>query len=169
MKPEIPKETAFSINQQVVYPLQGVGKIVSIKERLFKNTPVLYYIIYLAVTDMTIMVPVNKAKELGIRAVASKETSLAALQFLSEEYEPVTIDWKMRYQMNLDLLKSGGIMDFAMVVRALYHRSKIKELPILERKLFDEGLSILVDETSFSLEMSKGEAEQLIFSKLETS
>lgn len=167
MKPAVKEETTFKLNQQVVYPLQGVGEIISIEEKLFKSKPLLYYIIYLAVTDMTIMVPVNKARDLGIRAIVSRENSQAALEFISEQYEPITADWKMRYQMNMDLLKSGGIIDIATVVRTLYHRSRIKELPILERKLFDEALTILIDEISFSLEMTKSEAEQLIFSKLE--
>jgi CarD family transcriptional regulator len=161
------KETTFKLNQQVVYPLQGVGQIISIEERVFKNKPMLYYVIYLSVTDMTIMVPVDKAVELGIRAIVSKEESREALKLISEDYEPITADWKMRYQMNLDLLKSGSVLDIATVVRTLYHRSKIKELPILERKLFDDALKILVDETSFSLDMTKEEVEQLIFSKLE--
>ena len=161
------KEMTFKLNQQVVYPLQGVGQIISIEERVFKTKPMLYYVIYLAVTDMTIMVPVDKAVELGIRAIVSKEESREALKLISEDYEPITADWKMRYQMNLDLLKSGSVLDIATVVRTLYHRSKIKELPILERKLFDDALKILVDETSFSLDMTKEEVEQLIFSKLE--
>jgi len=161
------KETTFKLNQQVVYPLQGVGQIISIEERVFKSKPMLYYVIYLSVTDMTIMVPVDKAVELGIRAIVSKEESREALKLISEDYEPITADWKMRYQMNLDLLKSGSVLDIATVVRTLYHRSKIKELPILERKLFDDALKILVDETSFSLDMTKEEVEQLIFSKLE--
>ena len=161
------KETTFKLNQQVVYPLQGVGQIISIEERVFKNKPMLYYVIYLSVTDMTSMVPVNKAVELGIRAIVSKEESREALKLISEDYEPITADWKMRYQMNLDLLKSGSVLDIATVVRTLYHRSKIKELPILERKLFDDALKILVDETSFSLDMTKEEVEQLIFSKLD--
>jgi len=74
----------------------------------------------------------------------------------------------MRYQMNLDLLKSGSVMDIATVVRTLYHRSKIKELPILERKLFDSALKLLVDEISYSLGKEKEEVENLIFSKLES-
>jgi CarD family transcriptional regulator len=69
--------------------------------------------------------------------------------------------------MNLDLLKKGSVTDIATVVRTLYHRSKVKELPILERKLFDSALKLLVDEVSFSLRKSKDDVEQLIFSKLE--
>jgi len=159
--------TKFKNKQQVVYPLQGVGQIISIEKRPFKGEDLLYYIIYLEVTDMTVMVPVDKAEELGIRAIVSKKKSEEALALISEDFEPIPADWKLRYQMNLDLLKQGSIKDIATVVRALYHRSKVKELPILERKLFDSALKLLVDEVSFSLNKSKDEVEELIFNRLE--
>jgi CarD family transcriptional regulator len=161
-------DTPFKQNQEVVYPLQGVGKIISIEERTFKDQKVLYYVIYLDVSDMTVMVPVDKAEQLGIRAIVSKDEAEKALTFISEEYEPVPTDWKLRYQMNLDLLKQGSVIDIAQVVRTLYHRSKVKELPILERKLFDSALRLLVDEISYSLGLRKEEIEHMIFSKLET-
>jgi len=159
--------TTFKANQEVVYPLQGVGKVTSIEERDFKDKKLLYYVIYLEVSDMTVMVPVDKAEELGIRAIVDKSEAERALKLISEDYEPVPADWKLRYQMNLDLLKQGSVTDIATVVRALYHRSKIKELPILERKLFDSAMKLLVDEISFSLNLSKDEVEQIVFSKLE--
>ncbi|MFP4362666.1 MAG: CarD family transcriptional regulator [Spirochaetia bacterium] len=160
--------TTFKKNQHVVYPLQGVGEITDIQEREFKEQNMLYYVIYLDVTDMTVMVPVDKAEELGIRAIVDKKKAKEALELISEEYEPVQTDWKMRYQMNLDLLKLGSVTDIATVVRSLYHRSKIKELPILERKLFDNALRLLVDEITYSLEKEKDEVEQMIFNKLES-
>ncbi len=160
--------TQYKVDQEVVYPLQGVGKITSIEEKDFKGKKLLYYIVYLEVSDMTVMIPVDKADELGIRAIVSKDESKKALKLISEEHEPITADWKMRYQMNLDLLKSGSVMDIATVVRTLYHRSKIKELPILERKLFDSALKLLVDEISYSLGKGKDEVDTLIFSRLES-
>ncbi len=163
------QKTTFKVNQEVVYPLQGVGKVLNIEERLFKEEMVLYYIIYLEVSDMTVMVPVDKAEGLGIRAIVSKPESEKALKLISEDYEPVSTDWKLRYQMNLDLLKSGSVMDIATVVRTLYHRSKVKELPILERKLFDNALKLLVDEVSFSINKSKEDVEALVFSRLESN
>ncbi|MBT3274177.1 MAG: CarD family transcriptional regulator [Spirochaetales bacterium] len=162
------QKTTFKEKQEVVYPLQGVGQVTKIEERMFKDEKLLYYIIYLEVSDMTVMVPVDKAEELGIRAIVSKSESDKALKLLTEDYEPVSSDWKLRYQMNLDLLKSGSVMDIATVVRTLYHRSKVKELPILERKLFDSALKLLVDEVSFSLNKSKEDVEALVFGKLET-
>jgi CarD family transcriptional regulator len=163
------RKLRYKQGQEIVYPLQGVGQIKTIEERVFRSTKLLYYIIYLEVSDMTIMVPVDKADELGIRPIVDKRQANKALKLISEDYEPVPTDWKARYQNNLDLLKKGSVLDIATVVRALYHRSRIKELPILERKLYDSALKLLVDEISFSLQKGKEEVEELIMSKMEVN
>ena len=157
----------YKLGQQLVYPLQGVGEVVKIEERVFQEKQVLYYIVYLPVSDMTVMIPINKADELGIRSIVSKKQANDALELIGKDYEPITTDWKLRYQMNLDLLKSGTVNDIATVVRALYHRSRVKELPILERKLYDNALTLLVDEIHFSLAIEKKMVEKMIFKKLE--
>ena len=128
---------------------------------------VLYYVIYLDVSDMTIMIPVEKSDDLGIRAIVSKEEALKAIEMIGQEFEPITSDWKLRYQMNLDLLKKGSINDIASIVRCLYHRSKVKELPILERKLYDSAKKLLEDEIAYSLEKTNKEVEAMIHAKLE--
>jgi len=159
---------AYQVDQRVVYPSQGVGRIIEIREKTFKDTKVLYYIIYLEFSDMTVMVPVDKVNELGIRPIVPQEEAKKALDFISEEYAPIPSDWKLRYQINLDLLKKGSILDIASVVRSLYHRSKIKELPILERKLYDSAINLLQDEISYSLNMPKEEIASMIHAKLES-
>ena len=158
----------FQVDQKVVYPSQGVGIIKSIEEKIFKDSKTLYYMIYLEVSDMTIMVPITKAEGLGIRSIVAKDEALKALELIGEDYDPIPSDWKLRYQMNLDLLKKGSIMDIATIVRSLYHRSKVKELPILERKLYDSALKLLEDEISYSLRKPKDEVENLIFTRLES-
>ena len=160
-------KTPFKVNQKIVYPSQGVGKIIEIKEKVFNDEKLLYYVMYLEVSDMTIMVPVARCGELGIRAIVSQDEAMAALQKIGEDFEPITSDWKLRYQMNLDLLKKGTVSDIAMIVRSLYHRSKVKELPILERKLYDSAKKLLEDEISFALDKPLEEVEALIHEKLE--
>ena len=163
------RKLRYQVKQQIVYPLHGVGQILRIEQRPFLDRKLLYYIIYIEVSDMTVMVPVDRADELGIRPIVDRRESAKALKLVSDSYEPVPTDWKMRYQMNLDLLKSGSIIDIATVVRTLYHRSKIKELPILERKLYDSALRLLMDEVSLSLDKSKDEVERMVFDRLESS
>lgn len=161
------KQTEFSIGEHVVYPLQGVGIIKRIEERNFRGAPTLYYVIYLEISDMTVMIPVNKSNEMGIRGIVEPNEAEKAINSISKEYKPIPVDWKARYQMNVDLLKEGSITSIAKVVQTLYHRSKIKELPVQERRLYESALTILIDETSYSLDKEKSEIEMLIFSKLE--
>lgn len=161
-------DTKFKIHEKIVYPIQGVGEIQAIEERSFgPDRTHLYYIIYLEVSDMTVMIPVDKAEEIGIRAIVSPKAANRALEIIGEENEAAPTDWKLRYAMNQELLKKGDVTDTALVVRTLYHRSKLKELPIMERKLYDSAKKLLVDEVSLALKLSKPEVEKLIHARLE--
>lgn len=161
------RKGSFSVGQYVVYPLQGVGMIKEIVTRQFQGKEVEYFVIFFDVADMTVMVPTVKADEVGIRPIVGKAQSQEALKIFTESHKPVTSDWKQRYQSNLELLKKGSIRDIATVVRTLYERSKVKELPVMERKLFDSTRKILIDEMAYSLEKTKKDIEDLIFNKLE--
>ena len=160
-------DTKFQIDQKIVYPSHGVGIITDVFEKAFRGEPMLYYKISIESSDMIVMVPVEKAEELGIRAVVSAEEAQQALDLLSDDLEPITSDWKLRYQMNLDLLKKGTIADIARIVRCLYNRSKVKELPILERKLYDSAKQLLIDEISLSMKKNEKEIESAVHTKLE--
>ena len=116
---------------------------------------------------MTVMIPVDISDELGVRAIVSPDKAQKALDSMGEAIEQVTSDWKQRYQMNLELLKNGTIEDIASIVRCLYHRSKIKDLPIQERKLYDSAKKLLEDEIAYALDKSPKEVEALIHAKLE--
>ena len=161
------KKTEYKVKQQIVYPSQGVGVITEIFEKEFNGEKSLYYKIYIEVSDMVVMVPVNHANDLGIRPIVEAKEAKKALNLLSEDFEPITSDWKLRYQMNLDLLKKGTIADIAKIVRCLYNRSKIKELPIQERKLYDSARKLLIDEISIALGKDEKELEGMIHVKLE--
>ena len=160
-------ETKFNVDQKVVYPSQGVGKVTEIFKKMFKDEEMDYYKIHIDASDMTVMVPVSKAEDLGIRPIVPAEEAEEALNLLADAFEPITSDWKIRYQQNLELLKKGTVKDIATIVRCLYNRSKVKELPILERKLYDNAKKLLEDEIAFSLGKSEKEVEALIHAKLE--
>ena len=157
----------FKINQKVVYPSQGVGIVKAVLEKTFKDQTTLYYKIYIEASDTVVMVPVENAENLGIRQIVSAKEAQEALNLLSDDFEPITSDWKLRYQMNLDLLKKGTVKDIATIVRCLYNRSKVKELPILERKLYDSAKKLLEDEIAFALGKSSKDIEAEIHTKLE--
>ncbi len=159
--------TQFSLNEKIVYPSQGVGEIREIFERKNGETTVEYYRIYLEVSDMVVMVPVANAEKLGIRKIVSADDAQKSLELLGQPVESVTSDWKQRYQDNLNLLKKGSIEDITNIVRTLYHRSKVKELPIQERKLYDTARKLLADEIAIALGITSKEVESMLHAKLE--
>lgn len=159
--------TKYSVGQKIVYPVQGVGEITQITKKPFQGQQTPYYVIYLSGSDMTVMIPCDKVDELGIRSVVSRQTATKALSKLEKPSPPLVSDWKLRYQNNVDLIKSGNLSDIATVVSALYFRSKQKELPILERKLFDNAKKLLIDELSLAMKKSVSDIEDLILTRLE--
>lgn len=161
------KNIQFKIGEHIVYPLQGVGIVKNIEERVFKGTMTVYYIIYLNSSDMTVMVPVTKSKEIGVRAIVSPDEAQKAITSINDKLEQMPVDWKDRYRINVELLKEGSIGSFAKVVQTLYHRSKIKELPVQERKLYDNALNLLIDESSYAMKKPQEEIRKMIFDKLE--
>ena len=117
--------------------------------------------------DMTLLIPVDKAGELGVRAVVSSQEAQKAIASMSGKPDPLPADWKLRYQRNQDLIRKGTIAAIAKVVQSLYHRSKVKELPIQERKLYENALGLLIDEASCAMRKDRDEISSLILSKLE--
>ena len=66
----------FNIGDSVVYPLQGVGCILSREKRNSRE----YYRVQIASSDMDVLLPVDKAAEIGLRHLASVTEAKKALQ-----------------------------------------------------------------------------------------
>ncbi len=159
----------YEIGSKVVYPLHGVGIISNIEEKTVLGKTHSYYIIKLGISDMTVMIPVEKSEELGLRKVVSQKDVENALKLIKGEITDIEEDWKERYQQNFEKMKKGSLLDVAEVVRNLYHRNKIKELSIMEKKLYENAFRLLVDEIAYVLDIDKEKARDLIAEGLESS
>jgi len=164
----IMKHTKFAIGETVVYSGQGVGVVKEVIKKTIGDETIDYYVVYLSDSDMTVLVPFEKSERLGLRSIVTKKEANEALTYLSQVNEPVIMDWKARYQKNMQLFKSGDIKNTALVVKSLYKRSKVKELPIQERKLFEAAFHIFQDEIVAVLGFPKKKVEEMIHSCIES-
>lgn len=156
----------FNIGDTVVYPQQGIGTINNVVQFERNGNLVDYYEIFIDNESLVFMIPVEKAEGVGLRHLSSENEIDDALEVISHKAPRSSADWKARYQANYQLIKEGSIGSIAKIVHTLYYRSRIKELPLLERKLYDNTLNILIKESALVLHKDKEEIETLIALKL---
>ena len=157
----------YSLGDKVVYPVHGVGVIDSIEDKTVLGEKRSYYVIKLAISDMTVMIPTNKSEDLGLRLVVSDRYANKALKVIGSETTEMEEDWKSRYQQNFEKIKSGSILSVAEVVRNLFHRNKVKELSIMEKKLYENAYRLLVDEISYVKDLEREKVQNLVAQGLE--
>lgn len=155
-------ENLFKVDDHVVYPMHGVGQISDITTQVVLKKRKKYYVVELLNTKMRVMVPVDKAKEIGLRKIINKREVNKVLNLLKEDYVEQDEDWKVRYQNNLAKVKSGSIKEVAEVARNLYKRAKDKELSIMERKLYESAYSLVINEIALAKNVDTEEASNLI-------
>ncbi len=153
----------FKIGEDVFYPSVGLCSILKKEERNGRC--------YLKLTslsqDSTVLLPVDNAVNLGLRHLSTKEELMASLKTLSSPSPDDDRDWKHRVERNTERLRRGSAEDICRVVSSLYQRSKVRELPSVEKKLYDNALVMLVDEASSVLKKNEEIVRKLVFSYLE--
>ena len=152
----------FKKGDNVVYPMHGVGIISDITSKVVLNKRKKYFIVDLINTRMKVMVPVDKAEEIGLRSIINKKDVTKVYKLLKEDYVEQDEDWKIRYQNNLTKLKSGSIIEVAEVTRNLYKRARDKELSIMERKLYESAYSLVINEVALAKNIDIEEASSQI-------
>lgn len=157
----------YRLGDKVVYPLHGVGIISSIEDKNVLGEERSYYIIKLSISDMTVMIPTDKSDELGLRLIVSSRDANKALKVIGRESTEMEEDWKSRYQHNFEKIKSGSLTKVAEVVRNLFHRNKVKELSIMEKKLYENAYRLLVDEISYAKDLDREYVQDMISQELE--
>jgi CarD family transcriptional regulator len=147
----------FNVGENVVHPQHGLGSIKEIRETSVLGETVTVYVI--ATKKMELQIPVNRARELGIRRVATAdqaETMLKILRSPAKE-EPFTSSegWYQRYEELKQRIREGQAEDLAEIVRDLDKNSKVYELNIKEREILTQAKDLLIQELTAALGISK--------------
>ena len=137
----------FKIGDLVCYPMHGVGVVEAIEEQTIRGETSQYYQLRFTIGRMTALVPVKRAAEVGLRALADGKTCEAVVGFLqTDECSEESDNWNQRYRDNMDKLRSGDIMVVADVVKCLMRRDRERGLSAGERKMYLTARQVLVDE-----------------------
>jgi CarD family transcriptional regulator len=158
----------FSLHQKVVYPGHGVAQINRIFEKkIGNNVSVLLELKFLH-KDMTVMVPMDKANEVGIRPLASGDSINKILSNCLQSPKKIDIhelsasNWNRRNKDYQNKLRTGSLEAISSIYSDLKAIACQKELSFGEKTLLQKTETLLVEEISASNNMEEEKAiEQL--------
>ena len=160
-------KTPFKVKDEVVYPLHGVGVIESTFEKELDDKNVKFFKVFLKDSGMSISIPVGTAPQMGLRKIIKRSEIAKILKNLSIFPRKIEENWKVRFQENIDKLKTGDINNIAAVVKELFIRNKIKNLSVMERKQYENAYKMLVKEIAISDKASEEEVNSIVSGKLD--
>ena len=153
----------FNVGEKVVYPLHGAGIVEAIEEKEVLGEKRKYLVITIPIGNMTVMIPIERVAECGLRKVISEEEVERVMGILSSAETPMAVNWNNRYRSNMEKIKSGDVFSLAEVVKNLMRREREKGLSTGEKKMLENAKRILVSE----LMLAEDEEEKAINSVIE--
>lgn len=136
----------MKIGDKVVYPMHGAGEITGMEENEVGGVINSYYILRLPVGNIKLMLPADKVEEVGLRDLITPAQLEEVIEVLKADSEQFQGSWNKRFQTNLERLKTGNILDAAVVARNLSRQNNKKKISSGERRLLDLSRQILITE-----------------------
>jgi CarD family transcriptional regulator len=159
----------FRLNEYVVYPSHGVGKIVAIEEQAIAGMKVELFVITFEHAKMTMKVPTSKLQENGMRKLAEDDVVRRAMETLKGRARVKRTMWSRRAQEYDAKIKSGDLVSIAEVVRDLYRAESQPEQSYSERQLFEAALDRMSREIAVIEKLDERGAVQKIVDVLAKS
>ncbi|MBQ6297264.1 MAG: CarD family transcriptional regulator [Selenomonadaceae bacterium] len=136
----------MNIGDKIVYPMHGAGEITGLEENEVGGVLNSYYVFRLPMGNLKLMLPVDKLEENGIRELINPAQVAEVVDILKAETELFNGSWNKRFNMNLERLKTGSILDAAVVARNLTRQNNKKRISSGEKRLLDLSRQILISE-----------------------
>ena len=140
------KKLDFKIDQFVVYPAHGVGKVTGVDEQEVAGTNLELFVVLFEKDKMTLRVPTDKAIEVGMRALANPDVVAYAMATLRGKAKVKRAMWSRRAQEYEQKINSGDLIAIAEVVRDLHRADDQREQSYSERQLYESALERLIRE-----------------------
>jgi CarD family transcriptional regulator len=151
----------FAIGDKAVYPSQGVAEVMGIERKEVFGKIQKFYVLRGLETGLRILVPTDKADQVGLRRIAGSDEIEEVMEILRDK--EVHVDrqtWNRRYRGFMEKIKSGSLFEVAEVFRDLYRLKGLKPLSFGERRMLDTARGLIVQELSVAQAADTRKVEQ---------
>ncbi len=157
-KKKIQQRKGFRVNEYIVYPAHGVGKIVAIEKEEIAGAELELFVIHFESDKMTLRVPTHKVADVGMRKLSEKMVVEKGLETLKGRPRIKRTMWSRRAQEYEAKINSGSLVQVAEVVRDLYRADSQPEQSYSERQLYEQALERMAREVAAVHKIDQREA-----------
>jgi CarD family transcriptional regulator len=136
----------FSINDYVVYPTHGVGKIAGVEKQEISGMNLELFVVEFDKDKMVLRVPLAKAEGSGMRKLSSPQKMTTALTTLKGRARIKRTMWSRRAQEYEAKINSGDPVAIAEVIRDLHRSASQPEQSYSERQIYEAAVERLARE-----------------------
>ena len=158
----------FDTGDKVVHPIHGAGLVKGIKKQDLLEQYHRYYVIDLTIDDRTLMIPVSKAEEIGLRSISQQAALSQVWPTLCAGGEPLPDDHKRRQECIQEKLKTGEAIKVAEVIRDLSALKREDHLTSFDTQLLEKAQQFLACEVALVKGVQVSEAERMISETLDS-
>lgn len=136
----------FGMNDYVVYPTHGVGKIIAMEKRELYGEKIEMFVVEFSKEKMTLRVPIMKVGSIGMRRLSSPGVMKTALDTLKGRARIKRAMWSRRAQEYEAKINSGDPVSIAEVIRDLHRNAGQPDQSYSERQIYEAAMERLTRE-----------------------
>ena len=145
IKKQPTEKKIYSVNDYILYPKHGVGKISAVEKAVIGEIDTNFYKVFIEKEKVTLTIPINKQSSL--RPISSINQINKCISILKTKPKIKRTMWSRRAQEYEQKINSGKIYELAEVVKDLNKNSNsIAEQSYSERQLFEKAYDRLQSE-----------------------
>jgi len=152
----------YKIGDKVVYPNHGVGMIEQVSYGVLNGRTERYYMIRVVSSGLRVMVPQSNADIVGLRPVIRTNDTTKVLGFLEKGKLNCHHDWKHRFKENSERMRTGSLLEVAVVLKSLVSLSRSKPLSFREKKMLERARYLLVSELAMAKNCEEQQIEEML-------
>jgi CarD family transcriptional regulator, regulator of rRNA transcription len=155
-------QLSFEIGDKVVYPNHGVGVIEQISSRTIGPNVQKFYLLKIKASSLKVEVPFSNVGSVGLRPVVKNGEVTKIMSFLMDGKCDNNADWKDRFKENSDKMRTGSLLEVAVVLKSLLMLAKSKPLSFREKKMLERARYLLVTELAMARNSDETEVEDML-------
>ena len=159
VKKQPTEKRVYNVNDHVVYPKHGVGKILAVEKAMIGDIDITFYKVFIDKDKLTLTIPINQQSNL--RPISSTNQISKCITILKSKPKIKRTMWSRRSQEYGQKINSGKIYELAEVVKDLNKTSNaIADQSYSERQLFEKAYDRLQSEFEVVLKVNPEDARK---------